>query len=242
MFCVLCRFLLNRIDPEWLQKAAMIHGENMLRGLNNDAALASKTDTVRLRELYDLSQSQPSDAFDESLALAQEGSVYSMVQVGYSYENGRGVRVDRDQAEYWYTKAYQQGSDYGLLRGSVLAARRGDVASARAMLEKGVAQGLVRAMTYLAWLELKFLRGKRGRIRARELYETAISLGDFDARLSFGRSLAHGRFGIAAIPEGFRRLQEARTELFALIDAQKPERRCLHEPAIKTKRSRATFR
>jgi TPR repeat protein len=222
VYCVLCRFLLGRIDPDWLGKAETLHGEYLLDGLNNDTVFSSEANSTRLREIYALSQSRPSDAFVQFLALAEQGSVWSMIQIGHAYEVGRGVRVDRVQAEHWYTKAYEEGSDYGLLRGSVLAARRGDVASARAMLEQGVARGLARAMAYLAWLELKFSRGERGRRRARELYERAITLGDFDARVSFGRAMAHGRFGLAAIPEGFRRLQKTKTEFFARIEAQTP--------------------
>ena len=220
MFCVLCRYLLNRFDPGWIGKAERLEGEYLLSGLNNDAIFGLEAEPGPLREIYELSQTRPSEAFAQFLPLAEAGSVWSMIQIGHAYELGRGVRVDRVRAEQWYTKAHENGSDYGLLRGSVLAVRRGDIAKARAMLDAGVERGMARAMTYSAWLELKLSRNEQSRHRARNLYERAIALGDFDARMSFARAMANGQFGLRAIPMGLRNLIDAAGDFSAEVEAR----------------------
>jgi TPR repeat protein len=222
VFCILCRYLLNRADPGWIGKVETLHQKYLLSGLNNDDMYRLEVDTARLREIYELSQSRPSEAFTQFLVLAEAGSVWSIIQIGHAYEVGRGVPADRVRAEHWYMKAYERGSDYGLLRGSILAVRRGDIAKARAMLEEGVARELVRAMTYLAWLELKLSRGEQARLRARKLYEQAIASGDFDARMSFARAMAYGQFGLRAIPTGIRKLYDASEYFSAQVDANAP--------------------
>ncbi len=146
--------------------------------------------------------------------------LWSMIQVGYAYEAGLGISRDRAQAEKWYLKAYEEGSDFGLLRSSILAFRRGDEDSARAILREGVSRGLTKAMTAFAGMELSLSRTEEARIRARQLYEQAIASGDFPAKMAFARAMARGRFGLQLIPTGMRSLLATAKEVGAIIDAR----------------------
>jgi TPR repeat protein len=221
MFCILCRYLIDRSDPGWTGKADELQAAHRLYGLNNDAPFEADADPTRLREIYELWRSRPAEAFVQFLSLAESGSVWSMMQVGYAYETGRGVPLDRVRAEDWYLKAHEKGSDYCLFRVSALAMRRSDFAKARTILDIGVARGLTRAMDYLAWMELKLSRNGEARRRARALYEQAIASGDFAARMSYAHAVARGRFGLREIPAGIRSLLAAAKDFSAQVDAEK---------------------
>jgi hypothetical protein len=160
------------------------------------------------------------EAFGQFLTLAEGGSVFSMIKIGYAYETGRGAPRDLNRAEQWYMKAHGRGSDYGLVRASGLLLKRGDVSGARSLLTVGVARGLPQAMTYLAWLELKLSRGKDAQNRARALYEQAIALGDPPAKMYFARARVRGRFGLRAIPAGICSLLATAKEGSAHVDAR----------------------
>jgi hypothetical protein len=97
-----------------------------------------------------------------------------------------------------------------------LAYRRGDIATARTILEAGVARGLAPAMRDFAWMELKLAR----RDEARALYRQAIDLGDFPARMLFARAIALGRFGLREVPEGIRSVFAAAHDFSAQVDAR----------------------
>jgi TPR repeat protein len=224
VFCVLCRYLLNRYHPGWAQEADKLRDAYLFYGLNNDAIFAAEADSTRLREIHEMSRGRPAEALAEFLPLAEGGSVWSMIQVGYAYEAGRGAPIDRVRAEEWYSKAYEGGSDFGLLRVAILAFRRGDIAKARTVLDVGVGQGLTRAMDYLAWVELRLSGKEETRRQARALYEQAIASGDFAARMSYARAMARGRFGWREIPKGVRSLRAVAKDFTAQVDAIDSER------------------
>ena len=141
-----------------------------------------------------------------------------MLQVGYAYELGRGAPRDLARAEDWYLKASEHGSDQGLLQAGYWAFRNGDLCKARAIYGVGVARGLTPAMRGLAWMELKAARTEQARSRARALYEQAIVLGDFSARLTFAQAMARGRFGLRLVPTGIRHIFALAKETSAQID------------------------
>jgi TPR repeat protein len=211
---------LRREKPDWVAEAENLDSELSSQGTNSDALFKEDRDPVRLRDIYELRTSRPADAFSQFLALAEDGSVWSMIQVGYAYEAGLGTQRDRVQAEKWYLKAYEAGADFGLLRSSALAFKRGDIARARAILNDGIAKGLPQAMTDLAAMELRLSRTEEARGRARLLYEQAIALGDLSAKIFYARAMAHGRFGLKLIPTGIRGLLATAKEVGAAIDAR----------------------
>ena len=48
-------------------------------------------------------------AFRLFLAAAKAGDVNAQTRVGYCYDVGQGVRVDRSAALHWYMRAYRRG-------------------------------------------------------------------------------------------------------------------------------------
>jgi hypothetical protein len=217
MVCILCRFLINYFDPGWSDKADKLQSVLLPQRLNSDAIFEADPHSARLREIFEFSRTHCGEAFAQFLAFAEAGSVWSMLQVGNAYESGRGVALDRVRAEEWHSKAYEGGSDYGLVRAAMLAFRRSDVTKARTLLRVGVDRGLAPAMRYLAWMELKLSR--RDREEARALYEQAIASGDFPARMYFSRAKAIGRFGLKEVPAGIRSLFAASADFSAQVDA-----------------------
>jgi hypothetical protein len=215
MVCILCRFLINYFDPGWSDKADKLQSVLLPQRLNSDAIFEADPHSARLREIFEFSRTHCGEAFAQFLAFAEAGSVWSMLQVGNAYESGRGVALDRVRAEEWHSKAYEGGSDYGLVRAAMLAFRRSDVTKARTLLRVGVDRGLAPAMRYLAWMELKLSR----REEARALYEQAIASGDFPARMYFSRAKAIGRFGLKEVPAGIRSLFAASADFSAQVDA-----------------------
>jgi TPR repeat protein len=80
---------------------------------------ADEPDLARFERAYRIRKSDPAIAIDEWKALASEGSVLSMINLGAAYYRGRSVKADDVEAE----KYYQQGADAGALIGSYCLGR-----------------------------------------------------------------------------------------------------------------------
>jgi TPR repeat protein len=217
MHCILCQlleWLVERESPGWVENLKQQVQAKEYRGLNSNALFQAEADQGRLRELHELWESDPGRAFTEFLALAEAGSVWSMGQVATALESGLGTSIDRARAEEWYRRAFERGSDLGLIRAGYLAFARGAVDVARNILSSGVERGLAPAMRLLADIELR-VEGRYGRAAARRLFQRAIELGDPIARVKFSRARAYGYFGLREIPAGIRDIKPA---LDAVID------------------------
>lgn len=216
----LSRWLANG-DPGWFAAAQGKLDELKHQGTNADGVFEADPSLDAVRQAYMLWETNPSQALDEFTRMAEGGSVASMVQVGWAHEQGEGTPVDSAVAERWYSRASECGSDEGLLRSGHLAFARGDAARARAVLEPAVARGLTPAMRYLAQVELELVRTDDARDRARALLERAIAFGDVQARLNLSKAMLRGRFGLRAIPEGWRSYRRAIGEVTAQLDAER---------------------
>jgi TPR repeat protein len=79
-------------------------------------AQANDTDVIKHDPDYDallaaerLWRSDPETAFPQLSVLAERGSVWSMLLVGYAYQAGQGVTADLAAAERWYRLAFEAG-------------------------------------------------------------------------------------------------------------------------------------
>ena len=89
--CVLChwlRRLVGRDDPTWLRAADQLRSEILFGEWNTDTVFEADADPARLRELATLWDKNPGEAFPQFLALAEAGSVWSMIRVGFGYRIG----------------------------------------------------------------------------------------------------------------------------------------------------------
>ncbi|MFZ0721355.1 MAG: tetratricopeptide repeat protein [Xanthobacteraceae bacterium] len=186
--------------------------------INKMALWEQEADQERILHADGLQETDPAQSFNEYLALAEQGSVWSMVPVGIDFETGRGVPQNLQQAEAWYRRAYERGSDYGLLELGRLYRQSKRFAEAEAVLRTGVERGLAPAMLPLAWCYLMSAHWRQKREETLTLLERASSAGDLSARRFLGTAMARGWFGLSRIPSGFKLSSRVAEEVVKLID------------------------
>ncbi len=77
MQCLWCRYLrwsLSREKPDWVAEADRFDAELSSKGTNSDALALADRDPARLREVYELWNSRPADAFNQFLSLVEHDS------------------------------------------------------------------------------------------------------------------------------------------------------------------------
>ena len=74
---------------------------------------SKEPDLEHLREAQGLLASNPEQALVELKALADRGSIMSMLYIADSYKRGTISKIDLAQAEHWYRRAMNAGSLLG---------------------------------------------------------------------------------------------------------------------------------
>jgi len=159
-------------------------------------------------------------AFPMLLDLAQRGSVWSMTRVAYCYFRGLGVSPDLVEAENWYRRAYEAGSQRALLDYGRLLARRGEFVRREAVYRAGAARDWAPASYLLARLLIERSNTPKAYLEARPLLERAAVQGSPAAKWWLARYMARGRFGIREIPRGIRLAIDYSKELRAEPDRE----------------------
>lgn len=158
----------------------------------------------------------------ELLKLANLGSVWSMVLIGWSYQAGEGVAIDGVQAEYWYGRAIEGGSQEAQLRLGRIYADRLEFSRSEKIYGIGAADHFAPAMHHLASIKLRQPKTEARRREARILLEHASALGDLGAEVALASFSARGRFGLRRIPRGFWLLRVSTLKMIALSDEVAP--------------------
>jgi TPR repeat protein len=78
--------------------------------------------------------------FRETLQQARNGDSEAQYNVGALYQNGRGVKADRDKAIEWYTRAADQGNSKAVSRLGLMEANRSSFNSEMQQAENGSAE------------------------------------------------------------------------------------------------------
>jgi TPR repeat protein len=167
----------------------------------------------RLRAAMRLLRTAPDKAVEELLDLALTGSVVAMNVVGERYYWGRGVAMDERLGETWFRKAFEGGSQRGLLNYGKALRWRGDLVLAEAVFRSGADQDWAPALYWLAVVLTTRSAGRQARREARLLLERAAAKGSLAAKWRLSRDMAHGRYGFLEIPRGFRLLYLAAQEM-----------------------------
>ena len=106
--CILCKICEAR---------QAIFNEKFLAWLdaqtNSVAIMEREADPASIYQAHDLLKTNPAESFRQYLALAEQGSVWSMATVGQLFENGTGTARDLAHAERWLLCAYEAGSGVG---------------------------------------------------------------------------------------------------------------------------------
>jgi TPR repeat protein len=140
-----------------------------------------------------------------------------MVRVAAAFASGIGTPPDLTQAEKWYRRGYEGGSDVCLLRLGYQYVNSGQVAKAEEVFKTGVERGLKPAMYRLAWTYSKSGQWPQRREEALLLLERASAAGDLYGRLFLSRAMIRGWFGLRLIPRGIRLSNSVADDLVELI-------------------------
>jgi TPR repeat protein len=211
MTCVLCKMCeawhvtFNKKMDAWLYAQS-----------NNVEIMERETDPAAVYRAYE--QTDPAESFRQYLALAERGSVWCMATVGQMFQTGTGTTQDLAQAEKWLVRAYQAGSDYGLICVGCLYERSKRSEKAQEVYRTGVERGFVPAMVYLAASYRKSPDWTQRRNEALKLLEHGRAAGDLFARHWLATGMVRGWFGIRYIPEGIRRLPSVAHDLAVLVE------------------------
>ncbi|MGH7023104.1 MAG: hypothetical protein ACREEB_05865 [Caulobacteraceae bacterium] len=146
----------------------------------------------------------PGSAFPVILELAELGSISSMDRVARCYFFGTGVLADLSQAEAWFRRAFEGGSQSGMLGYAGRLAARGDFETAETVLKVGVARDWAPALYWYYWCSVERSRSRATLLEMRPYLERAYALGSPLAQRSLSRRLSRGQFGLRAIPRGWR--------------------------------------
>jgi TPR repeat protein len=201
MKCVLCKMCDAARAAFNKQQAAWYEAQS-----NSVEIMERETDPAAIYQAYDLLKTDPAESLRQYLALAEQGSVWSMASVGQMFQSGIGTAKDLAKAEEWLDRAYRAGSDYGLIWLGMLYEGSEQYEKAQKVYRTGVARGFVPAMIHLAtcyrnspdWAQ------RKGEV-LRQL-ECGSAKGDLFARHWLTSAMIRGWFGIQYIPEGIRRL------------------------------------
>jgi TPR repeat protein len=211
MKCVLCtmcetaRATFNKKMDAWLYAQS-----------NNVEIMERETDPAAIYQAYE--QTDPAESFRQYLALAERGSVWCVATVGQMFHTGTGTTQDLAQAEKWLVRAYEAGSDYGLICLGCLYERSERSEKAQEVYRAGVARGFVPAMVYLAASYRKSPDWAQRRHEALKLLEHGRAAGDLFARHWLTTAMVRGWFGLRYIPEGIRRLPGVAHDMAALVE------------------------
>jgi TPR repeat protein len=199
MRCVLCRACLEA----YRQRQEKLQAWRWAQA-NDREIWAREADLMAVRVIVDLQQGDPAAAFPQLAALAEQGSVWSMLLVGCAYENGTGIELDEGLAEHWYLRAAEGGCQRAVLYLGALYARRDDLAGQQRAYLLDAARNWAPAQHYLAWTKLRKPRSRAMLMEARGLFEQAAAAGDLGSELQLGILTARGAFGWHRIPAGVR--------------------------------------
>jgi TPR repeat protein len=189
---------------------------------NDRKILESDSERDAVEATMKLRRSDPEAAFPQFLALAERGSVWSMLCVGWMYMVGVGVAADATLAEHWYRLAFEGGSQRAQLDLGKFYRSRADFDAYEKIFEVGIADNWAPPMYYRAMLKLAQPKTRERLEEARVLLEAASALGDIGAQWALGRMMTRGRFGWRRIRRGLRLSMDACKKTFVLMGVDTP--------------------
>lgn len=145
--------------------------------------------------------SSPERGLAELKALAEQGSIASMIYIAHTY---RKLKGDLVQSNEWYQRAMRSGSlvaSYELGR-NYYDSR--DYLKALEAFKVGESKLYAPSMRMLGVMYWKALGVERDIGKARDLFERAVALGNSAAKSNLATLLLRGHFGLREFVKGFR--------------------------------------
>jgi TPR repeat protein len=180
--------------------------------MSDDEIWATEPDQAKVHKAFSLIKTDPAHARSEFLTLAERGSVTSMFYLGWMFQTGAGMPVDLLEAENWYRRACDGGSDMATVYLGRIYRRKRDYARAKQVFSMGAQRGVRGAMYGLARIYLEDGEPHEA-AEVHALLEKAAALGHPYAMGNLPSLLLRGKFGLLniprAIPAYFRLLRYA---------------------------------
>ena len=170
-----------------------------------------KEDAQAAARLVDVS---PEEGFARLLDIANRGSLYGMNHIAWCYWAGTGITKDIGQAEAWWRRAYEDGSDRGLLEYGALLVREGREEEAAKVYDAGWQRGFAPAVYRLVRMRLRPTLSLSERLTWKPSLQWAADAGHPAARYLLSKYLFRGWFGIGGIPQGARLVCEHIAAIF----------------------------
>ena len=141
---------------------------------------------------------------------AEQGQVDCQYQLGEAYNNGKGLKEDKDQAAYWYKMAADNGhKDACNKLAVILHDKKRDYNQALRYLQKALELGSEEVFFNLGFMYEKGHGTEIDYIKAETFYKKAIEVRNSDAaRYMLGMMYYEGREGIKKKKKGVELLKQ----------------------------------
>src|SRR5262249_14395231 len=130
-------------------------------------------DVDRLRKAGDLLETDASTALTELEALADQGSIQAMLQLGWAYGSAMGVQKDQTKQIEWYKRAAAEGSVDASYRLARIFRNDGAAGAAIPWLEHGALRGYAPSVYRLGMFYKRGIGVDADRSKAKALFEQA---------------------------------------------------------------------
>jgi uncharacterized protein len=163
---------------------------------------AKEPDMESLTRAHSLLASDPGQALTELKALADRGSVMSMLYIANAYRNGVGSGTDLQQAEEWYRRAMDRGSVLGSYELGRVYYEMENYPKAEKAFRAGESQNYAPSINMLGMMHLGGTGVEQNTGKARDLLERASALGHIFAKRNLAFLLITGRYGLREFLRG----------------------------------------
>jgi hypothetical protein len=137
-------------------------------------------------------QSDSANALIELKALAESGSIMSMVYLGDAYKLGKGTKIDLSRAEEWYRRAADKGSLLGSYSLGRLYFRLKRYVEAKNAFSVAAARDYIPAVHFLGRMYASGKGVEKDSVKAEQLLERASKNGSVLAKGVLAYLLTHG--------------------------------------------------
>lgn len=155
-------------------------------------------DLFRLKAASDAIATNPEWALGELMALAEQGSVLSMIHLGCSFRDGLGGKVDTIQATRWFERAKDCGSLLGSFYLGSLYWRLEDYDKAEVELSSSADKDYMQSIYWLGRFYIYGPEGRRDVAKGLNFLRKGAKMGHIFAKRDLGSLLmggAEGMFG-----------------------------------------------
>ncbi|MGH7265472.1 MAG: tetratricopeptide repeat protein [Candidatus Rokuibacteriota bacterium] len=136
------------------------------------------------------------------MALAQRGSVYAKVAIGWMHETGAGLARDQERARNHYLDAAKSGHPLAQFYLGLLSRRAGRYEEAYAWFRDAATQAYAPALYRLGWAYHAGEGVDRDLSRAADCFRQASRQGHIFGMREVALRMLRGREGLASIPNG----------------------------------------